>query len=327
MSTGSRHSWSIVLAGGEGERTRPFIEKWLGYHKPKQYCAFTGTRSLFQHTVDRADALSSPERRVVVAARDHRELVLNQLRGREEGRILLQPRNRGTAAGVFLALTYVAARDPDAIVVIYPSDHFVYPESAFQDVIGNAVRCAQRQPKYPVLLGVQASGPERDYGWIVPSVGEQDGVRRVEAFLEKPPKGIAEEALEKGGLWNTLIIASRLDAIGSLGCECVPEIMPAFERFRKALKAGVGDAVLEEIYESLPARDLSSDVLQRSSERLTVLEMNDVWWSDWGRPERILETLRALERPAAFSEALGLERNKQSSRARWRGLREASDAS
>jgi mannose-1-phosphate guanylyltransferase len=195
---------------------------------------------------------------------------------------------------VYLALTQVAAHDPDAIVVIYPSDHFVYPESAFLDAMENAVRCVQRDPEYPLLLGVQPSGPEPDYGWIVPSVGEQDGARRVEAFLEKPSKCIAEEALAKGGLWNTLIIASRLDAIWSLGCEYLPEIMGAFERLREALEAGVGDAVLEEIYGSLPARDFSSDALQRSSDRLTVLEMNDVWWSDWGRPERILETLRAL---------------------------------
>jgi hypothetical protein len=62
MSTSFENVWSVVLAGGEGERTRAFITSWLGYHKPKQYCTFTGTRSLFQHTVDRADALVSPER-------------------------------------------------------------------------------------------------------------------------------------------------------------------------------------------------------------------------------------------------------------------------
>jgi len=146
MSTDSGQLWSIVLAGGEGQRTRAFIEKWLGYHKPKQYCAFVGTRSLFQHTVDRADALGSPDHRVVVAAPEHRGHVFEQLAGRGEGRVILQPKNRGTAPGVFLALTYVLARDPNAAVVIYPSDHFVYPESAFLNVVGNGVRNAQRYP-------------------------------------------------------------------------------------------------------------------------------------------------------------------------------------
>src|SRR5439155_1032627 len=60
--------WSIVLAGGEGERLRPFVQQWLGRHQPKQYCTFVGTRSMFQHTVDRADQLSAPDHRVTVIA-------------------------------------------------------------------------------------------------------------------------------------------------------------------------------------------------------------------------------------------------------------------
>jgi mannose-1-phosphate guanylyltransferase len=300
--------WSIVLAGGEGRRIRAFIEEWLGYHKQKQYCAFVGTRSLFQHTVDRADALGRPEHRVVVAAPEHRGHVLEQLAGRGEGRVILQPKNRGTAPGVFLALTYVLARDPNAAVVIYPSDHFVYPESAFLNVVKNAVRNAQRYPDAPVLLGVRPSTLELDYGWIVPSPGEPNGpTRRVEAFLEKPPQRVAEEALGNGALWNTMIVASKVDALWALGWRYLPEIMPAFVRLSDALRAGRDDAVLEDIYRTLPARDFSSDLLQRASDRLRVLEMNGVWWSDWGRPERILETLRALERPAAFPEALVLE--------------------
>ena len=308
MSTDSVRLWSIVLAGGEGERTRAFVEEWLGHHKPKQYCVFAGTRSLFQHTVDRADALGSPEHRVVVAAPEHRGHVLEQLAGRGEGRVLFQPKNRGTAPGVFLALTHVLARDPNATVVIYPSDHFVYPESAFLNVVRNAVRGAQRYPDGAVLLGVRPSTSETDYGWIVPSPGEpNEPTRRVDAFLEKPPRRLAEEVLRKGALWNTLIVASKVDALWALGWRCLPEIMPAFVRLWEALRGGRDDAVLEDIYRTLPARDFSSDLLQRASDRLRVLEMNGVWWIDWGRPERILETLRALERRAALPEALVLD--------------------
>lgn len=308
MRTDSARLWSIVLAGGEGERTRAFVQNWLGYHKPKQYCAFTGTRSLFQHTVDRADALSSPERRVVIAAPEHRGLLVEQLRGREGGRIILQPRNRGTASGVFLALAYVLARDPSATVVIYPSDHFVCPESAFVAIMRNAVRAAERYPDRPLLLGVRPRSSEEDYGWIVPSPCAREGpTRRVARFLEKPPKCLAEEALRKGGLWNTMILASKLDPLWALGWWCLPEILPAFVRFREALWSGRDDDVLEEIYQDLPSRDFSSDLLQQVPYALRVFEMSGVWWSDWGRPERILETLRELERPAAFPEALMLE--------------------
>ncbi|MCA9422537.1 MAG: hypothetical protein KC592_16065, partial [Nitrospira sp.] len=58
--------WSMILAGGEGERTRPFIERWLGYPKPKQYCTFVGNRSMLQHTLDRADRLGAPHQKITV---------------------------------------------------------------------------------------------------------------------------------------------------------------------------------------------------------------------------------------------------------------------
>ena len=63
--------WSIILAGGDGERTRPFIEQWLGYPKPKQYCTFVGTRSMLQHTLDRADRLGAPDKKVTVVDQIH----------------------------------------------------------------------------------------------------------------------------------------------------------------------------------------------------------------------------------------------------------------
>ena len=117
--------WSIILAGGEGERVRPLIQAWLGCHKPKQYCSFIGTRSMFQHTLDRAVRLTRPERIMSVIARGHLQEALAQLEGRDAGTVLVQPKNCNTAAGIFLPLTFIRAQDASATVVIYPSDHFV----------------------------------------------------------------------------------------------------------------------------------------------------------------------------------------------------------
>ena len=103
---GKSNLWSIILAGGEGERLTPLVQRWLGRHKAKQYCTFIGTRSMFQHTLDRADLLSDPERKVTVIAQAHREEVMPQLVGRQPGRLIFQPTNRDTAVGVFLALTF-----------------------------------------------------------------------------------------------------------------------------------------------------------------------------------------------------------------------------
>ena len=71
--TGQR--WGLILAGGEGTRMQPFIEAWLGEKRPKQYCVFTGTRSMIGHTVDRARALVSTDHVVTVIGRGHRDWV------------------------------------------------------------------------------------------------------------------------------------------------------------------------------------------------------------------------------------------------------------
>jgi mannose-1-phosphate guanylyltransferase len=134
MKQVDKNLWSLLLAGGEGERMKPFIRRWLGRHKPKQYCTFIGTRSMFQHTLDRSDQIIAPERRVTVIARAHRDEAFSQFSWRAPGKVILQPSNRETAAGIFLGLTYIRKRDPDATVVIFPSDHFAHPEDRFVDM-------------------------------------------------------------------------------------------------------------------------------------------------------------------------------------------------
>jgi mannose-1-phosphate guanylyltransferase len=297
--------WSILLAGGEGERTRPFIERWLGRHKPKQYCTFVGTRSLFQHTVDRADRLSQAERRLVVAADSHREDVLSQMEGRVPGRILFQPENRGTVPGVFLPLTYVLAEDPEATVVVYPSDHFVYPEGVFLGAVADAVAVLERVPQLAILLGVVPDNPEPDYGWILPgpevgmAVGEHRA-RSVARFLEKPANGTAKQAMVRGGLWNTLVIVAKATSLWSLGRQCFPRVMELFQWLAMSLDTAQESEVRESMYRMMPVRDFSKHLLQRVPEMLAVLELRGVLWSDWGRPERIDATLRQIGREPAF---------------------------
>src|SRR3989442_2066722 len=160
--------WSIIWAGGDGERLRPLIQRWLGCHKPKQYCAFIGTRSMLQHTVDRADRLAAPARRFMICAREHQHEALLQLNGRQPGTLILQPAKRGTLAGIFLPLMYVRKSDPEATVVIFPSDHFIYPEDRFLDVLQRAIWTAEWLAYRVVLLGATPSSPGPEYGWIRP---------------------------------------------------------------------------------------------------------------------------------------------------------------
>ena len=290
--------WSIVLAGGEGERIRPLVTRWLGRHKPKQYCSFTGRRSMLEHTLDRADRISGPERKVTIIARSHRPEAEPQLSHHAQGIVVEQPANRDTAAGIFLPLAIVRARDPRAIAVIYPSDHFVYPEERFLDSISKLISAAEKLDGRLVLLGVTPDSPEPDYGWIRPGsrLCDVDGcrVRSVVGFCEKPGCEEAKEAFESGALWNTLIFAAGVDTLWQMGWKYVPEIMPKFEYL-----SGLGDS-LDDIYREMPERNFSSHLLARAVDEIAVIEMDGVRWSDWGRPERIVHTLSEMGKRPAF---------------------------
>jgi mannose-1-phosphate guanylyltransferase len=116
----------------------------------------------------------------------------------------------------------------------------------------------------------------------------------VRAFLEKPDADQARAAMASGALWNTMILAARVDTLWALGWRCFPEMMPLFERLSSAVGSGEESAVLETIYRLMPVRNFSSGLLQRVAASLVVVELDGVLWSDWGRPERILETLRRI---------------------------------
>ena len=306
MNRGSEQDrlWSIVLAGGEGERLKPFVHRWLGRHRPKQYCTFIGTRSMFQHTLDRADQITAPENKVTVIGRTHQREARAQLSPGKPGKLIVQPINRDTAAGIYLALTHVRAEDPQAIVVLYPSDHFVYPENQFVEVVQSATRAARQSKNSLFLLGVTPDRLEPEYGWIHPGMhlGRIGGyeMRATQTFLEKPSVEKCRTAMASGALWNTLILAARVETLWDCGWRCFPEMMPLFERYGEAIGTREEENVLESIYEVMPARNFSSHLLERLPQRVAVMEMRGVLWSDWGKPERILETLQRIGKRSVF---------------------------
>jgi mannose-1-phosphate guanylyltransferase len=284
---------------------RPFIERWLGCQKPKQYCTFVGTRSLFQHTVDRAAWIVPAAQIVAVVAQQHHTEVEGQLKNRPIGTVLFQPENRETAVGMFFALTALRAVGVNAIVVVFPSDHFVYPESAFIDAVQQAVEMSDHLADRLILLGVQPDRLELDYGWMVPGAtlsvshtGVQ--VRTVSTFLEKPDPAAADAALQAGALWNTFVMVSHVNTFWRLGQTYLPDIVIRFERLAQAIGSSEERHVIEEIYQHMPVKNFSTDLLQQAPEAVAVMELPGVLWCDWGKPQRVAETLRRVKATPAF---------------------------
>jgi mannose-1-phosphate guanylyltransferase len=226
------------------------------------------------------------------------------LRGLPIGKLLLQPTNCDTAAGIFLPLAYLRARDPHAIVVILPSDHFIYPEHPFLETVRQAMVIVEAMPERVLLLGVQPDRVETEYGWIQrgPQLNGSPNypVHAVSSFLEKPRAAQADVALRAGGLWNTLVITATVESLWQAGCTCFPDMMPLFERLVSAWDTPDERSLLEAAYRTMPVYNFSSDLLERLPDRMAVMELAGVLWSDWGKPERIAETIRRIGKTPAF---------------------------
>ena len=300
-----RDVWSLVLAGGNGERLGPLVQRWLGRHKPKQYCTFIGSRSMLQHTLDRSDRIIAAEQRVTIIARDHAEEARPHLLSRTPGQVVLQPANCETAAGIFLGLAQIRAQDPNASVMIFPSDHFIYPEEQFVQSARILARAAQQMKHWIFLLGVAPDRPEPEYGYIQPGphLAWLDGlrVRAVKSFLEKPSLEQSKAVHGSGVLWNTMVMGGRVDIFWRLGWRCFPEMMALFETYGKSIGSAQECSVLDHIYKLMPTRNFSTHLLEQVPAHVAVLEMRGVLWSDWGSAERIVETLRQLGKEPWFS--------------------------
>lgn len=297
----SRKRWAVVLAGGDGQRMEAFIRRWLGHPRPKQYCAFSGLRTMLEHTVDRARGVVSPARIVTVINSDHRRFVEEPRRLEIAGRIIEQPRRCDTGPGVFLPLTQVMAQDPEALVAIMPSDHFIHPQETFSALLNEAYELAADLPDKVVLLSARPDSAEPDYGWISP--GEALPGRRamlVERFKEKPHAAEAAELQRRGGLWNTMIMVARVSALWDIARRSQPAMLARFDELRPWMGRSGQDEAVARAYQSMESVNFSRDIVEPAAGRMVVLPMEGVHWSDWGRPQRIAETLAKIGRTQSF---------------------------
>ena len=299
--------YAVVLAGGGGTRLWPLSRR----ARPKPFLPLLGEESLFQLTLSRIEPLISGADTIVVSEQRHLPLVEQQAPQVPSRQRLGEPFGRNTAAAVALAAIISGRRDDDVMVVL-PADHFIADEEGFRRTLVAAAQAARDGSL--VTLGIEPTGPETGYGYIV---GASDGsstevsesaARQVERFVEKPPRERALELLASpsGAWWNAGIFVWRHDALLAGLAKYAPQIGNGI---RRGLDAGQS---LTSIYEQLPDVSIDRALLEPASvDGKVKVVPADVGWSDlgsWDALHRALST-RTRERDGVVavgrSESIG----------------------
>ncbi len=214
------------MCGGIGSRFWPYSRTNL----PKQFIDFLGTgRSLLQMSYDRILPVVPKENIVVVTNAAYAPLVKQQLPDISEDNILLEPARRNTAPCIAWAAWHIAARDPQASMIVTPSDHLITREKEFEACVVKGFEFVESNTAL-LTLGITPTRPETGYGYI--QIGEEIGkdINKVKTFTEKPNLELAKVFLESGEFyWNSGIFLWGVRTICDALREYAPEIAAKFD--------------------------------------------------------------------------------------------------
>jgi mannose-1-phosphate guanylyltransferase len=299
--------WAVVLSGGEGVRLRQLVRQATGDERPKQYAKLLGPRSLLRQTLDRV-ALGVPvHRTMVVTVRRHTTCIAEEFAGSSEPPyVLVQPEDRGTAAGILYAARWIARRDPAATVAIFPSDHFILGEATFMAHIAEVACAVQRQPDRVVLLGAQPTSPEAEDGWIEPAApmdGHDEVIWTVRRFWENPSDEHAGLCLRAGCLWSTGVVVARAAALIRLGAEALPEMSARLAGIEPFLDSNEQGAAVRQAFALMSRTSFARAVLEPCPERLGVSRLPRVSWYGLGSPRRVFEVLARMRVRPTWADA------------------------
>lgn len=188
----------VLLCGGAGTRLWPLSRKAF----PKQFTKLVGDRSLFAASAVRLSGVGFAEP-VVVTGSDFRFIVTEQLlaEGIAPSSVLIEPNARNTAPAILAAALHIAAKDPDALILVAPSDHAIADPMAFRATVQRGVAAAQAGQI--VTFGITPTRAETGYGWLEVDGQVSGDAVALRRFVEKPdPVRAAEMLAERRFLWN-----------------------------------------------------------------------------------------------------------------------------
>jgi mannose-1-phosphate guanylyltransferase/mannose-6-phosphate isomerase len=268
----------VVLCGGAGTRLWPLSRQAF----PKQFAVEIERDSLLDLTLARINRLEGVASCVAVTGEAYRFMVAEALHNAGlPGSILLEPVARNTAPALCAASLQIAETNPDAIMVILPSDHFVSDTDKFAAAITSAARLAQEG--WWVTMGIRPTKASSAYGYIEPGsmIADHGSAAQVSQFLEKPDVKKAEALISAGCVWNAGIFVVKARTAADLVAKHAPKIYDA-------VKQAVADISIDnqfhrlqpDAFSSSPSISIDYAVLEKESRVAVVPYEGD--WSDLG---------------------------------------------
>ncbi len=283
------HTYAVIMAGGGGTRLWPVSRK----EKPKQLLPLLGKETLFQSTVNRLEKLFPPERILVVTVTEQAEQMQVQVPTIPFENYLIEPAPRGTASVVGLAASILKKRDPEAMMAILTSDHFIRDKDLFRYLIRAAFDVASKD--FLVTLGITPTFPSTGYGYI--EQGEPlDGdykypVYKVKHFKEKPDQETAEQFLRTGDhSWNSGMFVWKADTILAEIERQMPELSRAVGEIAAAWGTSDQEHVLHSHWQQLKPQTIDYGIMEKAGQ-VAVLPAGGLGWSDVGSWESLFEVL------------------------------------
>ncbi len=269
--------YCVIMCGGVGSRFWPYSRA----HAPKQFIDFFGTgRTLLQMSYDRTKDLVPPENVIILTNEQYAPLVQEQLPELKKSQILLEPARRNTAPCITWAAYHIKALNPNALIMVAPSDHLVLKTEKFKQCINKGFDFIANNDAL-LTLGIKPSRPETGYGYI--QIGDRisDTISKVKTFTEKPDVELAKVFLSTGEFfWNSGMFLWSADSILKAVQECAPDIAIQFDKGQGVYATDGEHDFIKKNFSSCPGISIDFAVMEKAKN--VYVECVDFGWDDLG---------------------------------------------
>ncbi len=270
--------YCIIMAGGIGSRFWPKSRQ----NRPKQFLDILGTgKSFIRQTYERFAKIVPPENFMVVTNRKYRSLVLEHLPELDERQVLCEPVGRNTAPCIAYAAYLLAGKDPDAQMIVTPSDHLILNEEDFRTAMGECLDFAATHDAL-MTVGIKPTRPDTGYGYI--QVSDANPISKVKCFTEKPDLELAQTFLQCGEFfWNSGIFIWKVRTIIEAFSKYLPEHHALFKAVQQAAGTDAEQQAVEKAFAECRAISIDYGVMEKASNDGNVyVRCSEFGWSDVG---------------------------------------------